>query len=138
MSLAFVDTDVFGASGGDSILFLDLLVESWNIDLGTFGMGIVLSRKIALGRHKRFEFIERRTDLDGELDSGLQEFLRDEALSGDATPEEIAFLKTLNVKGKQPLPIYYYRELQNLRDPVHFRDSPPPKEPGAPVLPPRG
>ena len=57
------------------------------------------------------------------MEPGLKEFLGDKTLSGDATKEEVEFLKTLQLKGKRPFPIYYYRELQNLRDPVHFRDS---------------
>ena len=52
---------------------------------------------------------------------GLKEFLRDPSLSGDATEEEIEFLKKLRFKGKRPTPLYYYREVQNLRDPLHFR-----------------
>jgi len=42
-------------------------------------------------------------------------------VSGDATEEEIEFLKRLRFNGKHPTPLYYYRELQNLRDPLHFR-----------------
>jgi hypothetical protein len=42
-------------------------------------------------------------------------------VSGDLTEEEIEFLKRLRFNGKQPTPLYYYRELQNLRDPLHFR-----------------
>jgi hypothetical protein len=34
--------------------------------------------------------------------------------------EELAFLKRLRFKGKRPTPLYYYRELQGLRDPLHF------------------
>jgi len=37
------------------------------------------------------------------------------------TPEEIEFLKRLRFKANRPTPLYYYRELQNLRDPLHFR-----------------
>ena len=48
-------------------------------------------------------------------------FLQDVSFSGDATAEDIAFLKRLRFKGKRPTPLYYYRELQNLRDPLHFR-----------------
>jgi hypothetical protein len=57
----------------------------------------------------------------GDQEPGLAAFLRDTSLSGDATAEEIAFLKRLKFKGKRPTPLYYYRELQNLRDPLHFR-----------------
>jgi hypothetical protein len=28
----------------------------------------------------------------------------------------------LRLKGRRPTPLYYYRELQNLRDPLHFRN----------------
>ena len=50
------------------------------------------------------------------------------ALSGDATAEEIEFLKELKFRGKRPTALYYYRELQSLRDPLHFPDSAQPAE----------
>ena len=50
--------------------------------------------------------------------------MKDTSLSGDVTEEEVAFLKALKLKGKRPSPIYYYRELQNLRDPLHFPSVP--------------
>ena len=51
-----------------------------------------------------------------------QVILKHHSLSGDATPEEIEFLKLLRfTDGRRPTPLYYYRELQNLRDPLHFR-----------------
>ena len=40
-----------------------------------------------------------------------------------ATPAEVAFLKRLKFKDRRPTPLYYYRELQNLRDPLHFRTA---------------
>jgi len=52
---------------------------------------------------------------------GFKEFLRDTSLSGGATGEEIEFLRKLRFKKKRPTPLYYYRALQNLRDPLHFR-----------------
>ena len=54
------------------------------------------------------------------LEPGFELFLNDKSLSGDATEEEIEFLKTLRFQGRRPAPLYYYRELQNLRDPLHF------------------
>ena len=65
----------------------------------------------------------RRTETTPPLDGqpGFQAFLQDPALSGDATADEIEFLKKLQFRRKQPTPLYYYRELQNLRDPLHFR-----------------
>ena len=55
-----------------------------------------------------------------ELES--ERWLRQDAsLSAGATEEEIAFLKSLRFRGRHPTPLFYYRELQNLRDPLHFR-----------------
>jgi transcriptional regulator with XRE-family HTH domain len=117
-----VDAPLYSVSAENWIPFLRPLIESWNIDLETFGMEIVLNRRMAPGGPKRFEFVEQEpVEPVLDLEPGLREFLKDKSLSGDATEEEVNFLKTLNLKGKRPVPIYYYRELQNLRDPVHFR-----------------
>ncbi len=107
---------------------LDPLIESWDIDLETFGVEIVLNRRLTLGHLKRFEFVERGPDEPFDVQPGLEEFLKNRSLSGDATDEEIEFLKRLRFKQKRPTPLYYYRELQNLRDPLHFRPYGKPKE----------
>ncbi len=78
--LEFLETDVFNVSVENCESFLDPLIESWDIDLATFSMEIVLNRRLLPGRATRFEFVE-----------------------------------------SEPA-VYYYRELQNLRDPVHFRE----------------
>jgi hypothetical protein len=78
---------------------------------------------MGLGRLRRFEFVERQPEDFPAVEPGFEGFLRDMSLSGDATEEEIEFLRRLNFSERRPLPIYYYRELQNLRDPVHFRHS---------------
>jgi transcriptional regulator with XRE-family HTH domain len=121
--LEFLDTEVFNVSVENCVSFLDPMIESWDIDLKTFGVEIVLNRRLAAGRLKRFEFVERPPEQPVALEPGLEEFLKDTSLSGDATEEEIAFLRMLTFKEKRPVPIYYYRELQNLRDPLHFRAS---------------
>jgi hypothetical protein len=119
--LEFLDTDIFNVSVENCVSFLDPLIESWDIDLATFGMEIVLNRRLAVGYSKRFEFVEREADQPLAEEPGLKEFLRDAHLSGDAAREEIEFLRGLRFKGRRPTPLYYYRELQNLRDPLHFR-----------------
>ena len=126
--LEFLDTDVFEVSIENFVSFLDPLIESWDIDLETFGVEIVLNRRLTLGHLKRFEFVERGPDEPFDVQPGLEEFLKNRSLSGDATDEEIEFLKRLRFKQKRPTPLYYYRELQNLRDPLHFRPSGKPKE----------
>jgi transcriptional regulator with XRE-family HTH domain len=118
--LDFLDTDIFHLSRENCVAFLDPLIESWDIDLATFALDIVLNPRVVSGHVKRFEFIEREADQLFVEEPGLNEFLEDPALSGTATEEEVAFLKRLRFKGRHPSPLYYYRELQNLRDPLHF------------------
>ena len=96
-------------------------IESWDIDLATFGLEIVLNHSVVPGQAKRFEFVERESEPPVGEEPGLQEFLQDPSLSGSATAEEVEFLKQLRFKHARPTPLYYYRELQNLRDPLHFR-----------------
>ena len=120
--LEFLDTDVFNISVENCVFFLDPLVESWDIDLVTFGIEIVLNKRLAPGKPKKFEFVETEDGLDFEEEPALKEFLKDVSLAGNATEEEIAFLTKLRFRGRRPTPLYYYRELQNLRDPLHFRE----------------
>jgi transcriptional regulator with XRE-family HTH domain len=122
--LEFLDTDVFDISIENCVSFLDPLIDYWDIDFLTFGMEIVLNHRVTAEHVKRFEFVEREQPLHAE--PGLREFLEDASLSGDATEGEIAFLKQLRFKERRPTALYYYRELQGLRDPLHFR--PPPAE----------
>ena len=121
--LEFLDTDIFHVSAENCVAFLDPLIESWDIDLATFGLEIVLNHSVVPGQAKRFEFVERDADQPVSEEPGLQEFLQDSSLSGTATPKEVAFLKRLKFQGQRPTPLYYYRELQSLRDPLHFRTS---------------
>jgi hypothetical protein len=121
MVLELLDTDVFHVSLENCVSFLDPLVESWDIDLSSFSMNIVPNRRFAPGHSKRLEFVEAQSDRPSGDEPGLDAFLKDASLNGDVTPEEIEFLKRLKFKGKRPTPLYYYRELQNLRDPLHFR-----------------
>jgi len=118
--LEFLDTDVFSLSPENCVSFLDPLIESWDVDLTTFGMEIVLSRRIASGDPRRFEFVETGP-AQPEVEPGFTEFLNDRSLCGTATTEEMELLRNLRFNGKRPTSLYYYRELQSLRDPLHFR-----------------
>jgi len=120
LMLEFLDTDIFNLSAEQCVAFLDPLIESWDIDLATFGVEIILSRRVVREPLKKFEFIEREPERPAVEEPGLRGFLNDHSLGGDATGEEIEFLGTLRFKGRRPTPLYYYRELQNLRDPLHF------------------
>jgi transcriptional regulator with XRE-family HTH domain len=119
--LDFLETDVFNVSPESCVTFLDPLIESWDIDLATFAMEIVLNRRLATGHPKKFEFVEREAVPPVEAEPGLEAFLEDRSLSGDATADEIEFLRKLRFTRNRPTPLYYYRELQSLRDPLHFQ-----------------
>jgi len=127
--LDFMETDVFNVSADNCLTFFQPLIESWDVNLETFGMEVVLNRRLAPGPPKRFEFVEQDTATPPGEDPGLQAFLRDPSLRGNATAEEIEFLKKLTFAEKRPTPLYYYRELQNLRDQLHFEHPPPDRVP---------
>src|SRR3989441_4915851 len=84
--------------------------------LATFGLEIVFNPRVAPGQVKRFEFVEREPDQGVVEEPGLKEFLQDPSLSGTVTKEEVEYLTRLRFKNKRPTPLFYYRELQNLRD----------------------
>jgi transcriptional regulator with XRE-family HTH domain len=95
---------------------LDRAIAGWEWDPATFALTI----RTTTGEQKRFEYGER-DESNGDQEKGLVEFLRDPLLSGTASPQELTFLKSLRFKDRRPSALYYYRELQNLRDPLHFR-----------------
>ena len=76
------------------------------------GRDLRVGDRLAHGAHPR------RRDM-----AGLQEFLQEAELSAGITEDETAFLKSLSPDGKRPSLLYYYRELQNLRDPLNFLPS---------------
>jgi hypothetical protein len=117
----FLDTDIFHVSPENCVSFLDPMIESWDIDLATFGLEIVLNHSVVPRQAKRFEFVEREAEQPISEEPGLQEFLQDTSLSGTATAQEVESLKQLRFQHTRPTPLYYYRELQSLRDPLHFR-----------------
>ena len=119
--LDFLESDVFNITPDSCVAFLDPMIVSWDIDFTSFSLEIVLNRRLARSNLRKFEFVEKQAEK-AKAEPGLQKFLRDRSLSGDATPEEVEFLRQLRfADGRRPTALYYYRELQNLRDPFHFR-----------------
>ena len=120
--LEFLDTDMFNITPDNCIAFVNPLIVSWDIDLASFGLEIVLNRRVVPAYFKTFEFVEKESSASSVEEPGLRKFLKDRSLCGNATPEEVEFLRQLRFKnGRGPTALYYYRELQNLRDPLHFR-----------------
>src|SRR5438105_13021225 len=60
--LEFLDTDVFSISAENCASFLDPLIVSWDIDLATFGMEIVLNRSLIPRYARTFSFVEKEVD----------------------------------------------------------------------------
>jgi len=73
--LEFPDTDVFNVSIDNCVSFLDPLIQSWDIDLVTFAMEIVLNRRLAPGHPRKFEFVETEADQRSEELPGFKRFL---------------------------------------------------------------
>ena len=89
--LEFLDTDVFHVSIENCVSFLDPMIDSWDIDVKTFGMEVVPNPRFASVNLKRFEFVEQPPQPAFAIELGLERFLLDKSLSGDATEEEIEF-----------------------------------------------
>src|SRR5205823_6740760 len=104
--LEFLDTDIFHVSSDNCVSFLDPLIESWDIDLATFALEIVLNHRLVARNVKKFEFIELESEQHFIEEPGLKEFLQDASLSGTATAEEVEFLRRLKFKAKRPTPLY--------------------------------
>jgi transcriptional regulator with XRE-family HTH domain len=119
--LDFLDTDVFNISAEQCAAFLMPLIESWDIDLANFSIDVFLDRQFSTVRQVNVQFVE--LDDADEVEHGFTDFLNAPALRGDATGEELEFLRNLRFKRRRPTAVYYYRELQNLRDPLHFVES---------------
>jgi len=118
--LEFLDVDILTVSVENCVSFVEPLIKSWDIDLNSFALEIELSERLAPGHSRRLEFVERELGESGSEESGLTAFLRDPSMSGDISEQESVFLKSLRFIGKRPTALYYYRALQNLRDPLHF------------------
>jgi transcriptional regulator with XRE-family HTH domain len=121
--LEFLDTDVFQVSNENCVAFLEPLLESWDIDLDSFNLEIKLNRDLVEEPHRIFAFVDAPGSAEILEEPGLTEFLHDLGLSGDVTEEEIRLLRRQRFGKRHPTKLYYYRALQNLRDPIHFRDD---------------
>jgi len=106
------------ASVGDFSDFIEPLVRSWALDEQRF----VLTVQLTTGSTREFRFQETAKNGRRADEPGLRSFLRDTTLSGGATADEIDFLRRIRFAGTEhPTAIFYYRTLQNLRDPLNFR-----------------
>lgn len=125
--LEFLDTDIFHLSEQDCTAFLEPLIASWDLDLERFGMDVILNRRLSPQPRKTFAWVETAPVSTLKGQPGWRAFLHDRSLSGDLATKEREFLERLPLDGKRPTALYFYRELQNLRDPLHFRQAIPPE-----------
>jgi hypothetical protein len=119
--LEFLDTDVSNISVENCISFLYPMIDSWDIDLKTFGMGVVLNRRLAAGWLKRFEFAEQEPQQPFAVEPGLEQFLKGDVLKWRCHRRGNRVSEGAEVQRKATFPnLLFYRELQNLRDPLNF------------------
>lgn len=121
--LEFLDTDVFHVSSESCVNFLDPLVQSWSVDLETLRLEITLEGTLVAKPRRTFRFVEQHPGEGPDEEPALAEFLGDRQLSDRATDEEVGLLRRHRFAGRRPNKLYYYRALQNLRDPVHFGEE---------------
>jgi transcriptional regulator with XRE-family HTH domain len=118
--LEFLDTDVFHVSNQNCVAFLDPLVEGWNVDMDSLRLDILLNPRLVANPHRTFTFVEGEPTEGSIAEPGLAEFLSDPRFGGQVTEDEIRLLRRQRFVGRRPTKLYYYRALQNLRDPLHF------------------
>lgn len=121
--LEFLDTDVYQVSNENCAIFIDPLVESWDIDMERFRLEIMLNRSLVAEPHRTYAFVESTAANESGEEAGLADFLGDPRLSGDATDEEVRLLRQQRLDGKRPNKLYFYRALQNLRDRLLFDEQ---------------
>jgi transcriptional regulator with XRE-family HTH domain len=119
--LEFLDTDVFHLTVEHCTSFLGPLLESWDLDLATFSLDVRLNPRVVPGGALRLEFVQQAVSEGDDAEPGLTAFLADAAMSGTATAVELDYLKGLRFRDRRPTALFYYRALQNLRDPLHFQ-----------------
>src|SRR5207244_12434923 len=87
--LEFLDADVFNITPESCIAFLDPLIMSWDIDLSSFSLEIVLNRRIAPSGSKTFQFVEKEAgEHSTDTEPGFREFLQERSVSKDGTPAQ--------------------------------------------------
>jgi hypothetical protein len=118
--LEFLDTTPFQVSLDNYVWFLEPLIESWDIDLTTFDLTITMNAELGGGVVKHFGFLEMQKEK--PVPEGFRAFASDPRLSGTATPAELRLLERLELPDRRPTALFYYRALQNLRDPLHFEN----------------
>ena len=119
--LEFLDTDIFHLTVEHCTSFLGPLLDSWNLDLATFSLDVRLNPRVVPGGVLRFEFVQQPVTEGQDAEPGFTAFLADATMSGAATAAELEYLKGLRFRDRRPTALFYYRALQNLRDPLHFQ-----------------
>ena len=80
MSLEFLATDLFDIPVEHCSAFLGPLIATWDIDLKTFAIEVLLNKRLASARLVCFQFVETRALSAAEEEPGFREFLRKPAV----------------------------------------------------------
>jgi transcriptional regulator with XRE-family HTH domain len=99
---------------------IDRLIDSWDYHSDD----LTLEVKLSNGVTRKFGFREQAKDGPSAEEPGFRAFLSDPKLSSGATAEETEILRRIRFPATgRPTALFYYRTLQNLRDPLHFRPA---------------
>jgi transcriptional regulator with XRE-family HTH domain len=99
---------------------IDRLIDWWDYHSDD----LTLEVKLSNGVTRKFGFREQAKDESSPQEPGFRAFLSDPKLSSGATAEEIKILRRIRFTAEgRPTALFYYRTLQNLRDPLHFRSA---------------
>jgi transcriptional regulator with XRE-family HTH domain len=120
MALGFQEVDVLDLPQETFVGFLECLIESWDIDLPSFEITIMLYAMWDRPTTRSFHYVERPPVNEETPEPGLREFLRNPDLCSTATDREVEFFRGLRFTTGRPTALYFYREMQNLRDPLHI------------------
>jgi hypothetical protein len=121
--LEFLDANVFLVSSESCVAFLDPLVEGWSVDLESLRLDILLNPRLVENAHRVFTFAEGEPTAGSAWQPALAEFLKEPQFENPVTEEEARLLRCHRFGERRPTTLYYYRALQNLRDPLHFREE---------------
>jgi transcriptional regulator with XRE-family HTH domain len=118
--LEFLDTDVLAVSNENCLAFLEPLVDSWSVQFETLQLDIWLDPDFVRDPHRRFALVECDLRESQDMEPGLAELVADPALDCRMTEAELKVLRGQRFTDQRPTKLYFYRALQNLRDPLHF------------------
>ena len=123
MTLEFLNTDMFDLSMQHCSAFLEPVIKSWDIDLKTFGIEIILNKGMAARAVRRTRICRNRRCRKLRTNPGFQGVLAYCGIERRCEQGRTRLPREPPLQAASPSPLYFYRELQSLRDALHFPED---------------